>query len=598
MARQAATAACLVGLLVFCCSLGHTAIYYIDDGGATNAPGSTFDISPAAWWDVVASAGYAYGGFYTYEKTGITVPGTATYTFNAPTDTYYVYGSWSPPLTAGRTQTGIITVNGTSSTIAATGIDHKRLADGSPSLADARGSGFFPVTSGTAYQPIELGPGSTIIYSDLDNGRLSADVVVASTDLLIDDISTLTSHSGAYVLTWNMYTNSAGDYSYGYSYAGAPVAGNTFAYDVGAALGAGTVVTKDLEVSWLASTNRDQNVTYRITHTGGTTDVKVNQRQDASGATVGGPEWSGFRSLGTYQFDASSKVEIIATGGATDHAVAADTIALGRVIPRDRYGVVADFDAGNSSTAVDGYRGAPGKGWATAWSPYDTGSITTVTTANPIEGTDDPYLSLVANHSGDHTMRRQYQQYADVDPALPHRITWKWRFDGDMADATLFEDRIHFFGDDGAESGSNLGNSWLISWTPAAGTSMYTVPDREWWFFDGAASNAYDAANMVPSSIGIEAGTVYEFEVMVYPALGLYDASVTNGTDTFSALGLTFRNGTPGVYDWLHFGGKSSANTDDWAFSLDSVRVYVPEPATMAILLGGLGVLARRRRRG
>ena len=597
MTKRSVMGACLVGLLVVGCSLGHAAIYYIDDSSGTNASGSTFSVSPAASWAVQTTTGYAYGDYYTYEKAGITVPGTATYAFNGPTDTYYVYAGWSPPATPVRTQTGIITVNGTSGTIAATGINHRLLADGSAPGADLRGSGFFPVTAGTAYQAIELGPGSTIVYSDLDNDRLSADVVVLSTDLLIDDISTLTTDvNSAYVLTWNTYTNNVGEYSYGYSYAAAPAggaAGDTFEYNIGAALGAGTVVNKDLEVSWLASTSRDPNVTYRITHTGGTTDVKVNQLRNAAGATVSGPVWSGFRSLGVYEFDAASKVELIASGGG---ATAADTIALGRVIPRNRYGIVADFDDGNSSTAVDGYPGTAGKGWATAWSPYDTGSITRVTTANPIEGPDDPYLSFVSTKAGNHMVRRQYQQYAEVDPAEPHRITWKWRFDGDVADMTTFGDRIHFFGDDAAETGSALGNSWLISWTDASGTS-YTVPDREWWFFDGAADNAYNGANMVSSGIGLEAGIVYEFEVMVYPADGKYDAWMSNGTDIFAAYGLTFRNRTTGVYDWLHFGGLTSADSDDWAFSLDSVRVYVPEPATVAILLGGLGMLARRRRR-
>jgi len=572
----------------------HGTIYYIDDSSGTNAPGSTFAVDPTTGsWTVQTTAGYTYGNYYTYENIGITVPGTATYTFSGPTDTYYAYASWSPPVTASRTQTGIITVNGTSGTVAATGINHKLLADGSASAGDGRGSGFFPITSGTAYQAIELGTGSTIVYSDLDNDRLSADVVVLSTDLLIDDISTLTTDvNSAYVVTWNMYTNNVGEYSYGYHYAAAPGTDDIFEYDLGAALGAGPAQKKDLRVSWLPSNSRDQNVTYRVTHAGGVTDFTVNQRHNAAGDTV--PlVWSGFRTLGMFEFDASSKLEVIPSGSG---AVAPDTIALGSVVPRNRSGFVADFDDCNTSSEVDGFPGMAGKGWATAWSPYDTGSTRLVTTVDPIEGPSDPYLSLTATTNGNHMVRRQYQEYGGVDPAKRHFIRWKWRFDGDIDDMNNFADRIHFFGNNTAKDGTDASLSWLISFTPDSGS--YTIPEGEWWFFDGANSSSYNEANMVPTGMGLVADTVYDFQVEIFPQEGKYNARISNESESFAAFGLTFRNRSTGVYDWLHFGGLSSLAGDNWAFSLDSIEMLVPEPASMVLLLlGGLGVLVHRRRR-
>ena len=95
-------------------------------------------------------------------------------------------------------------------------------------------------------------------------------------------------------------------------------------------------------------------------------------------------------------------------------------------------------------------------------------------------------------------------------------------------------------------------------------------------------------------------GGVYEFAVTVHPNRGSYDAWMSDGTTSFSASELTFRNGGTGAFDWLHFGGSISSADDDWRFSLDSVLIeYVPEPATTVLLLFGVAVLApvRRKRR-
>lgn len=261
----------------------------------------------------------------------------------------------------------------------------------------------------------------------------------------------------------------------------------------------------------------------------------------------------------------------------------------------------ADFTHGSGSTFVDQLTGMAGRGWTGEWTGAGTG-VSTVTTANPLNPDDPNYISVPATASGDRTLRRQYESYGQVDTAAPHRITWTWRFDGNVGDMTSFADRIHFFGDDAATSGTDAGNSWIIGWV-GDDQSGNDIHQDKWYFFNRAANANFVKENMVNTGLDLVAGRVYDFEVWVYPQLGKYDASIYDGFTSFAAKGLTFRNGTPGQYNALHFGGSRSAANASWTFSLDSVVISaVPEPATLSMLaLGGLALAAshaRRRRRG
>jgi len=276
------------------------------------------------------------------------------------------------------------------------------------------------------------------------------------------------------------------------------------------------------------------------------------------------------------------------------------------VAPFEPASIEANFNRGEGSIYVDQFQGAPGKGWQGGWADQGSGS-STVETAAPLNGPGDPYLAVTNTGTGDRTVVRGFEQYGLIDPADPYRVQWKWRFDGDPADVNEFGDRIHFYADDSAENGTNSGNSWIVGLVGAdrAGNDIH---DGHWYFYDRTDPNdGFTGDNMVDTGLSLLAGQVYDFEVLVYPADGTYDATIFDGTTTFAAEDLVFRNGSTGQFNFLHFGGFVSDPGEDWAFSLDSVRVslipeapgIIPEPSTLLVwsLLAGLGVGVGWRRR-
>lgn len=260
----------------------------------------------------------------------------------------------------------------------------------------------------------------------------------------------------------------------------------------------------------------------------------------------------------------------------------------------------ADFARGYGTVYADQLIGIAGRGWTGAWTGAGSGT-STVATTNPLDPTDPNYLTAVATAAGDRTLRRQYQSYGQVDTSAIHRISWKWRFDGDVAQLTSFADRIHFFADDEALSGTNAGNSWAIGYV-AADQPGNDVHEGKWYFFNRTVDSGFNVQNMVSTGMDLVAGRIYNFEVWVYPQLGKYDATIADGFTSFSAKGLVFRNGSVGEYNYLHFGGARSAGATSWAFSLDSIMVsQVPEPSAWVLLAAAFPAIpaawARRRRR-
>jgi uncharacterized protein (TIGR03382 family) len=184
-------------------------------------------------------------------------------------------------------------------------------------------------------------------------------------------------------------------------------------------------------------------------------------------------------------------------------------------------------------------------------------------------------------------------------------VAFQFRFDGNFTEfSESFTDRINLFADPGGVSTTATSNAWMIG-VASAGSASNTIPaPNSWFFFDAgneSPANAFTGANLVGTGIALVPGLVYDFTVDVYPSLGKYDATVSDGTNSFTGTDLQFRNGKTStapldIPDTLHFGIGSSAAADNHAFSIDALTVTaIPEPASLAWI--GLGVTALLRRR-
>ncbi len=598
MSRGFRVALAALGLLALLFAVpGEGAIYYLDDGGDTNAPGSTVALagSGAGW---ASRSGTAYGGDYRLEV-DYTGDKTATYTFNVPVGDYYVYAGWSPVNSGSRATDTTVTVTGTAASASKT-VSQRRYADQTtPPTANYQGSGFYQVTDAA----IELGPGSTVVYSDGTDGRMSADVVFASTDLLVDDFGPYVSNpGGTYTARWNAYSSLLDDLSYGYHMAGSPSASDIFTYDLGAAYGDGGA---EVKVSWQAG-NRDANVTYRLTHADGVETVVVDQRRLADGVSDAGgaaAKWSGFYTLGTYRLDASSTLEIVPSGSGQ---VCADTLALTATKAPDA--IQADFTDGNGSVQADQFRGRAGMGWQTNWQVRGNGqaSVTTHATPTEVREAGDPGFAEVLPGAGSYLdasihmksdssigqacIARPYESFAGIDPTQPHTIQFALRIDENMGTGTTFvnqEDRYFLFDAPELKDGTKSDCSWILA-AFGATRSDSNFNAGEWVFLDSTSGGFY-GNEWVNSGITLSTGTTYTFAVQVDPANGSYDVAVSDGTRGRVYTDLGFRTAADAVGQYIHFGGRGNRAADDRQLSLDLLRIDLPTRRVVANFTDGEG---------
>jgi hypothetical protein len=275
--------------------------------------------------------------------------------------------------------------------------------------------------------------------------------------------------------------------------------------------------------------------------------------------------------------------------------------------------IVADFEG--AATSADSFPGVAGNGWTSAWSLANGTNVAyagTVANTTPLNASPN-YLSVsntgTGIAAGTAVVRRTFGTPGDADPAQPHRVAFKFRFDGNMADFSgTFNDRINLFADPSGVTTTAPSNAWMIGVAAASNGTANVIPaPNTWFFFDAgneSTANAFTGNNLVNTGITLSSGTVYSFTVDVNPALGKYDATISNGTQSFTGTDLQFRNGkastaTADVPDTLHFGIQSSATTDNHAFSLDALTITaIPEPGSLAFLgLTSLALATRRRAR-
>src|SRR5688500_897332 len=106
-----------------------------------------------------------------------------------------------------------------------------------------------------------------------------------------------------------------------------------------------------------------------------------------------------------------------------------------------RADIVANFDGGNGTTSPDQWTGVAGNGWTTAWGSGGSTTGTGVVNTTPLSA-GGSYLQFVDDATTTPSYaRRQYQTSGNINIAQPYRIAMSYRYDGNMAQFTDFNDR-------------------------------------------------------------------------------------------------------------------------------------------------------------
>ncbi|HLA84134.1 MAG TPA: PEP-CTERM sorting domain-containing protein [Thermoguttaceae bacterium] len=286
---------------------------------------------------------------------------------------------------------------------------------------------------------------------------------------------------------------------------------------------------------------------------------------------------------------------------------------------------IAEFADGLTNTAVDGYVGMAGGGWAGPWveGKSTTGAPTatvTVPTINPLnDQVNDNYLNVQVTGSTTGTKffstMRDYKGTPGVDVTNPYTIDFKYRVNETLTGSSTFtsiDDRYQIFDTTGATSVGATA-SWYIGCYGGAGSYVDADMVGKWLLYDGGGHDVPSVTTMllarqVNTGITVTAGTIYDMHVAVDPTDYTYDVTISSGgTELYNSLtanggayagGLGWRTSastSPGILGFL---GNTTATDDTRKFSVDSIRI-VPEPSTLwMVILGGMVLAGVRRRRG
>ncbi|MBN2024409.1 MAG: PEP-CTERM sorting domain-containing protein [Pirellulales bacterium] len=248
--------------------------------------------------------------------------------------------------------------------------------------------------------------------------------------------------------------------------------------------------------------------------------------------------------------------------------------------------VAARFAGGNSDLVVDGYAGMAGDGWKSAWlTPTNNGGAVaaSVTTASEVKPGRGEYLGVsVANtvegasHGG---VVRSYRANTapGIDWTKDHKIEFTVRIDENVSDPlqfTDFDDRYTFFDARDMHSGTGADCSWMISAYGNSGEYAGGEIVKQWSFYDGGRDAGGMSAELnVDTDVSLATGGVYDFTIVVHPNTQSYDATVSDGTTSFTSSGLGWRTDATSVGGYLTFSGRSSDTSDVRAFSLDDLVI-------------------------
>lgn len=280
------------------------------------------------------------------------------------------------------------------------------------------------------------------------------------------------------------------------------------------------------------------------------------------------------------------------------------SLLLAQVAPA---AIVANFTDGNDTAAgganapsVDSFPGAVGGGWVSAWSTFtsDASLVAGVENASPLANGGN-YLNLrftVASgkNTGAAGVHRRYSNSVangGIDASQPHTISWKFRLNSPAGSrsATDGNDVIAFI--DNLATYTGPGQTWAILAQGGLNAGRFT-------FINGNGEGGWSG---IDTGIALANDKVYEFKVTIRPgataADTFWDATISDGTQTFTQTGMRFRD-KAAINDTgrIQFYGRNNGVNETLDFSIDSIAVSVPEPASMGFFGAALTLMAMRVR--
>ncbi|MBN1589183.1 MAG: PEP-CTERM sorting domain-containing protein [Pirellulales bacterium] len=250
--------------------------------------------------------------------------------------------------------------------------------------------------------------------------------------------------------------------------------------------------------------------------------------------------------------------------------------------------VAAHFSGGNSETVVDAYVGMAGDGWKSPWAQEVSRMDVAATVISPGEGGfvevksgTGAYLSVTTTQNTDNALglaavTRDYRTTTapGIDWSDLHTIKFTVRIDEDITNFTDFDDRYLFHDSSESRSGPNSMSTWMIVAYGGEGEYAGAEVVGQWSFCDGDGLGGELVASMnVDTNIDLVSGGVYDFTIVVDPTTQTYDATVSDGTNSFTANDLGWRTSAHEVGGYLSFCTRSAELGETRAFSLDALVI-------------------------
>jgi len=256
--------------------------------------------------------------------------------------------------------------------------------------------------------------------------------------------------------------------------------------------------------------------------------------------------------------------------------------------------VIANFSAGNTTAAVDGYVGmadTAGAGWATPWGINGSSALwsNSVSATSPLAGGGN-YLALSLGRSTSDavgTVNRRWDTTA-LDNTKAYTVSFDLRVDSNLNTVgTDSNSRVFVSGDTNAgATGTSTSTTWSIQ-------AYYSSANGVTW--------GYTNNSGTPTTTGVAVtNDPMRFVVSVNPVNFTYSFAMTN-LDTLAVYNspvAAFRAQSAGAAK-LYIGASIDKDSTNAAnlFAVDRVSVAVPEPAALMGVCG-LAALTLRRRPG